>query len=177
MEISRLKTYSVKKLHEYLLKEFGKESFSPVGDIDRPFNTNELTHFAQNQWVTIGNHTSNHAILTSNVLTDSRKEIVKAQLDLEHVIGGVPKTFAYPNGNYDSSHIELLSDLGFNLGITCDPRVNKIPADLVGHKRLALGRYCFWGSTNLTWQCDVFRAGWSLYLAVIRYKNKLSSII
>ena len=168
-EISQLKSYKYDWLEKFLVDEFGAQSLQPISDTDRPLTSGELVLLNENKWITIGNHTNHHAIVTNRSLEDIRSEIIDAQDSIENIVGRIPKTFAFPNGDYRSEHIELLQSLNFDIGITCAPRINKVPEDVQQGNRLNFGRYCFMGNTNLQWQCNIFRAGMSPYLIALKF--------
>jgi len=60
-----LKSKTSEEIEKYLIEKFGENTLKPKSDIDRPFTTSELKEFSKEKNVFLGNHTSNHAILTN----------------------------------------------------------------------------------------------------------------
>ena len=87
----------------------------------------ELKDFSKDEYVIIGNHTADHAILTNCSTEEIQNQIQKAQNDLANITGKIPKYFSYPNGNYSNKIIEVVRGLNFNLAFTMTRRKNYLP--------------------------------------------------
>ncbi len=66
---------------------FGPSALQPVGDCDRPFTLPELREIAKHPLISLGNHTSNHDILTNYSVTEIREQIESAQEVIASVAG------------------------------------------------------------------------------------------
>ena len=64
---------------------FENNSFKPISDLDRPFSIDELKRLNDNKLITIGNHTSDHAILNNLLIDEARNQIEVAQKKLEDI--------------------------------------------------------------------------------------------
>ena len=126
-EQEHLKEHKIEFIDQYVEKEFGAGAIQPWSDIDRPFTPAELIDFANNPWVTIGNHTSNHSILTNCSADEVVQEIEVASQYLSHLLGWVPKTIAYPNGNYNDMILRVSKDLSFDAVFTTVMKKNTLP--------------------------------------------------
>jgi peptidoglycan/xylan/chitin deacetylase (PgdA/CDA1 family) len=103
---------------------FGARALQPLGDCDRPFTTGELTAFARSPYVALGNHTSDHGILTNYDPPGVRAQVLGAQQFLAGVTGTPPRSIAYPNGGYDATVLEALRDTGLEIGLTLRTGLN-----------------------------------------------------
>jgi peptidoglycan/xylan/chitin deacetylase (PgdA/CDA1 family) len=144
------------QLRDRLQEAFGAAALKPRSDIDRPFTPEELRSFADQPWVHIGNHTSDHFILDRYDAEIQRSQIVDCQKDLTAMIDINPGIFAYPNGNYNDDSVRVLAELGFDFAFTVEKRKNYLP--LHAEDRLLLGRFVLWGNEPLQRQCDIFRS-------------------
>lgn len=155
-EVRWLKGQPHAAIDAYVESEFGSRAVRPVADVDRPLAPAELADLAHSPWVTIGNHTKSHAILTLLTRSEIRTQLNEAQRYLERVTGQRPDAVAYPNGNYDAVVLEVARASGFRLGITTDPRKNRLPAS--GSDHLALGRYVVERDVDLVQQLRIARS-------------------
>lgn len=137
----QLKRYPVKEIDRFVLKAFGSSAFEPIGDIDRPFLFDELIEFSRSPWVSIGNHTVHHAILSVCSPQEIRREIQEAQEALSNLTGIVPKMIAYPNGNTSPQIMNECRMLGLTFGVTDKGYKNHLPLDGRSMRSLQLGRF------------------------------------
>jgi peptidoglycan/xylan/chitin deacetylase (PgdA/CDA1 family) len=72
--------------------------------------------------VTIGNHTLSHPCLDRCEGETIEREIVAAHERLTTALGHPPRTFAYPNGDYDPRAVEALRDLEYETAFLFDHR-------------------------------------------------------
>jgi peptidoglycan/xylan/chitin deacetylase (PgdA/CDA1 family) len=131
---------------------FGAHALRPVGDCDRPFTTEELTAFARSPCVALGNHTSDHGILTNYDPAGVRAQVLEAQAFLTAVTGTPPRSIAYPNGGYDSTVLEALRDTGPVFGLTL--RTGLTVADAL--RPMELPRLTLWDIPDAARQAKVF---------------------
>lgn len=171
-EVLALKNFKNNQIEEYIIKNFGINSFKPKCDIDRPFSPSELKSFSNDSLVFIGNHTNNHAILTNYTSDEVKDEIVGCQVSISKMIGITPETIAYPNGNYSSQILNIVRDTGIKLGITVDQGKNLLPLDMYGNNSLLLKRFVLWGNKNINKQCSYFRSDFHLKNTLYNMINK-----
>ncbi len=168
-EITFLKKKKNKDIEEYLINNFGKRAIFAICDIDRPFTQSELASFSKEQLVTIGNHTSNHAILTNYSYNEIESEIIDCQIAITNITGIKPLIISYPNGNYSKEVIQITKANGFKLGITGHPNKNILPINLHTVDSLLLNRYTLVSNISIKEQCLYFRCG-------IQLKESLKSL-
>lgn len=159
-EMRALKKQKPADIRTYLESEFGPGSWRPVSDLDRPLSREELSALSRNRWITIGNHTKNHAILTRLDRQGIRAELEGAQDYLEGVLGERPRTVAYPNGDYDDNVLEIARACGLQVGVTADPKKNR--AHSTDAELLTLGRYRIEREIDLIEQLHASRSGLQL---------------
>ncbi len=143
------------EIEQHLRSLFGQDSFQPLSDLDRFMTPAELRQFADNEWVVIGNHTQDHAILTNYTLADVRREVAACQQSLADITGSAPESIAYPNGNYSPEIVRVCQELGLRLGIGVFKGKNYLPLPQGGE--MALLRFTFWGDRALPAQIATFR--------------------
>lgn len=68
-----------KEIEKYLMNLFGENAFEPRSDIDRPFTPSELKNFSKEEYVFLGNHTCDHAVLTNYSPCGINSQIIDAQ--------------------------------------------------------------------------------------------------
>lgn len=156
-EIRKLKLLAPEKIDDHLLTRFGKAALRPRSDLDRPFTADELKDFARSEWVHIGNHTCDHAILTRCDAQEVERQIRGCQQALQDLAGYAPVAIAYPNGNFSQEIIHASLAAGLRLGFTVLPRRDRLP--LAPRSRMTLGRFQFEGGRNAREQCRRFSAG------------------
>ena len=172
-EISVLQNMHYKKIDEYIINNFGPSSLNPQSDIDRPLTTEELKELNKNDLITIGNHTFNHAMLNNLSEIEVKDQINKAQNEIELIIGERPKSFAFPNNNYNKKNLKILRKLEIDFGFSGDFRHNKIPSGLSGEKKIRLGRYGILENRDMNWQFKMLRAGITPFIFAKELKRKL----
>ena len=94
----------------------------------------------------IGAHSVNHPILSRCTPKDAYREIAESREELEALIKGTVKTFAYPNGisgkDFTSEHIEMVRRAGFTTAFTTDRGAATGDSSI-----LQLPRFSPWGPT------------------------------
>jgi len=154
-EINAIKTLTSERIEDLLQQRFGKSVLRPQTDLDRPFTTAELRDFARSKWVSLGNHTRNHAILTNCSTSDMAGQIRDCQQALASIVGYAPIAIAYPNGNYSNEVVAAAVDAGLRIGFGVRPFRNPVPIQ-DDHERMTLGRFAFWGGEDARNQCRKF---------------------
>lgn len=144
VQIRKVKKLSADGIDAYLQRNFGTSAFRPHGDRDRPFTRTELMSFARHKWVHLGNHTSDHAILTSCSPQEMARQIQGCQDALTEMAGYAPIAIAYPNGNHSPAVVEAALAAGLRVGVTVQPRKNRLPLDGAAGL-MTLGRFYFYG--------------------------------
>ena len=127
-QIQRMKGLTNDAIEARLIELYGRDALKPVTDCDRPFTPAELAAFADSHLVALGNHTSDHAILTNYGPDGARSQITGAQQYLTRLTGAAPKAIAYPNGNYDEAVARIARDAGLEIGVTVRSGVNTVPS-------------------------------------------------
>lgn len=116
---------------------FGPSVLHPLGDADRPLTPAELRDFAAHRCVTLGNHTSDHQILTVCDEAGMRASIAAGQRELLEMTGVRAWAIAYPNGDCSPAVMRAARAEGLTLGFTSRPHGNVLPVK----ERLSLGRH------------------------------------
>ena len=155
-KIEQLKVLTAEKIEAYLCESFGPSVLKPCSDIDRPFTPHELRQFALNQWVHVGNHTQDHAILTNCTPLEMARQIAACQDALAGLVGYRPVAIAYPNGNCSPAAVHAAATAGLRLGFTVAPRRPRLP--LGSDSRMLLGRFFFHGDQDIRRQCRLLGA-------------------
>ena len=162
-EALSLKSLRTSEIEAQLLNRFGPDALTPQGDIDRPFSPAELRDFAASPHVHLGNHTADHAILTSYSDDEIRHQIVTAQQALRDMTGIDPVSIAYPNGAHDLRILETCKQAGLKLGFTIRPHKTTPPLDDTSPNLLRLGRFVPLGKRKMKSQCLAYRSDFQLY--------------
>lgn len=157
-----------------VIAEFGIAAFQTVSDLDRPFTGAELATFAGHPLVHIGNHTSDHAILTNYSPAEARDEIRGAQEWLRTITGRVPEVIAYPNGNVSRPALQATHDAGIRLGMTVQTGRNTIPSTRSRTRALVLKRYTLRGTRDMAEQCRMARSPLSLQATWAGIRSKVT---
>lgn len=160
-----LKSKRTEQIEAELTERFGPSAFQPRGDIDRPFTPAELREFARHNFVHLGNHTANHAILTNYTTEQVRSQIVRAQEELREMTGITPSVIAYPNGALSRSIVQTCVESGLKVGFTVRPKKNALPLDPCSPSLLRLGRFApeVEGDAPIEVQCRTYRSDLLLY--------------
>jgi peptidoglycan/xylan/chitin deacetylase (PgdA/CDA1 family) len=101
----------------------------------------ELTSLAASPLVDIGCHTHGHELLDGLPMSDARDSILTAQKLLTEALGRPPRHFAYPNGNYNGSTVDLVKECGFATAFTVQPRLWTRSDSLWEVPRIGVGRF------------------------------------
>jgi len=156
--IAGIKSLSVDRIDDYLLRQYGVRSLRPAGDRDRPFTRSELAHFARDPWVHLGNHTCDHAILTRCSPQEMRRQIQECQAALAEIAGQTPLAISYPNGNCSPEVIDAAQAAGLRVGLTVRPSHNRLPLQCA-RRLLSLNRFYFYGDSDPRDELLKWRAG------------------
>jgi peptidoglycan/xylan/chitin deacetylase (PgdA/CDA1 family) len=158
-EIEYLKMQRAEEVDQYILREFGKKSLNPIGDMDRPFTPAELKNFSCEKNVFLGNHTNDHAILTNYSEEEIKAKILEGQTDIYTITGRTTKIISYPSGMVSLEIIRISKELGMRLGVTVFPKKNYLPINIQGNGSMALGRFYLTGNHHdFVRQCEMARS-------------------
>jgi len=171
-EEDRLKTRTNEEIESYLVGKFGEKAFRPISDIDRPFTTAELKNLSNEKYVSIGNHTSDHAILTNYDLTGIRSQILCAQDFIYNNTKTSPIIISYPDGFYSDEVIKVAKETGFGMGVTTDFKKNYLPINNLADDCMRLGRFDLGGSEEPLQLCELFRSDKIFYKWIWNFLNK-----
>lgn len=127
-----LKRRDMKKLkpadiEQQLETEFGEGCFQPQGDHDRPMTPEELTKFAADPLIAIGNHTHRHALLSQLNSDEVDEELRVCQHHLRELTGRSPRTLAYPNGRWNANVARIAGELGIQHAFTTERQISPLP--------------------------------------------------
>ena len=126
-EQAYLKNLKYQFIEEYIVQNFGIDSFEPWSDIDRPLNKSELLTIYKNPNISIRNHTHNHAILTNYTDEEIENEFAISNKLLYNLTGSNPASMAFPNGNHNDLLLKLSANAGFKFAFTTQSGINKLP--------------------------------------------------
>ena len=146
-EFRKVKTMNTGRIDAYLQRHVGADALRPQSDNDRPFTRGELASFARNRWVHLGNHTSDHAILTLCSREAMEQQIQDCQAALTEIAGYAPIAISYPNGNCSPAVVEVALAAGLRVGVTVRPHRNRLPLHDTAD-RMNLGRFYFFGGAD-----------------------------
>jgi peptidoglycan/xylan/chitin deacetylase (PgdA/CDA1 family) len=175
-EVTTLKKRKNNEIEQYIINNFGKNAFTPISDIDRPFSPSELKAFSNDPFVFLGNHTANHAILTNYSPSEIKSEIGLAQIALLNLTGITPIIIAYPNGNFSDDVLTISKEIGLKLGITTIQKKNYLPINLEGINPYLLNRFFFWGDRDIKKQCDFYRSDINLGDLILKFIKSRASV-
>jgi peptidoglycan/xylan/chitin deacetylase (PgdA/CDA1 family) len=167
-----LKKGTAMEIEQYLIARFGRKSFQPLGDTDRPFTPGELKEFSKEEFVHLGNHTSDHAILTSYTAGQIHTQIWEAQSYLHQITGAWPEIISYPNGNFSTEVLQVAKELNLPLGVTLEEKRNPLPLTPAATQKM--GRFFLLGSRDIHQQLDILTANLTLHL---RLKTLLKPLL
>lgn len=147
-ECEPLKVLTHAEIDQYLTREFGATALKPQYDAERPMTPAELRDFSRSPYVSIGNHTADHAILTRYTPQQAKQQIQAAQIALTELTGTVPTAIAYPDGGYSDNVVSLAAECGLTVGVTVEPTLPRFPLD-----PMRIGRLQFSGLLDVRRQC------------------------
>jgi peptidoglycan/xylan/chitin deacetylase (PgdA/CDA1 family) len=168
-----LKTKKHDYIDRYLVENFGNGSLKPISDIDRTFTPLELKKFSEEKYVHIGNHTSDHAILTNYEADEARKQIVQAQNDLLEITGKLPTYISFPNGNYSEDIVKISGDAGLTVGTTTIHSTNYLPLQKTKNEMLLLNRFTFVMGERFEERLNFIRSDYRMLNAYLDLRLKL----
>lgn len=140
-ECKYLETNRRKEVADYVLKQ--TEASLPD---DLMLTTEQLIALHQ-QGIEIGGHTFSHPILNSLPAKEAQQEIVRGKAELEAIINGPVRVFAYPNGrpevDYNDTHVAFVKQAGFEAAVATNWGVSDRNSDF-----LQLPRFTPWDKTS-----------------------------
>ena len=161
-EQKSLKTKKNHEIENYIVEQFGGKALKPIGDVDRPLTIFELKSLSSQPFVEIGNHTSNHAILTNYSYGEVKDEMFKAQNHLQEITGITPIAVSYPNGNFIDETIIAAKEVGFKIGITTLEGKNYLPLNFQADDLFCLKRFTLWAQSRFPDECLRARSDFQL---------------
>ena len=170
-----LKKLRTADVEAFVQAEFGPRSMRPSGDCDRPFTLPELRELAKHPLISLGNHTSNHDILTNYSAAEIREQIESAQEIIGSLVGKAPDFIAYPNGEISDAVIEAARSAGMQFGLSVNPGRNRLPIKPGSPAAMQLKRFALTGDAAIEPQCHLSRSAFSLYRAGCSVKKSLES--
>ncbi|MBI2118100.1 MAG: polysaccharide deacetylase family protein [Elusimicrobia bacterium] len=171
-EQQSLKSKKYNHIEEYITRLFGKIAFTPASEIDRPLTPAELKACSHSQYLTIGNHTSDHINLTICSNSEIKFQIMDAQDFIKNTTGKSPSVISYPFGSYSNEIINIAKDSGLKLGISINTMKNDLPINLEGEKCMRMGRFTMSAETDIRIQLKFFD---SSMLLMNSLKKKISN--
>jgi len=157
-EIAGLKRKKSTDIEQYIKLRYGENALRPISDVDRPFTPSELSDFSKNEFVALGNHTQNHAILTNHTPTEIKTEIESCQNFICDITGIEPIIVSYPNGNNSSEIRSIARQCGLKLGISVVPLKNYLPINLETEDAFCLKRFMLSGVQDIDIECTKYRS-------------------
>ncbi len=91
--------------------------------VRQPQLTEEEVRELEAGGVRVENHSLTHPLLDRCDDADIRTEIVAAHERLAGILGRAPRSFAYPNGNWDARAERVLQELGYSTAFLFDHRL------------------------------------------------------
>jgi peptidoglycan/xylan/chitin deacetylase (PgdA/CDA1 family) len=170
-----LKRLRTRDAEAFVQAEFGPLSLRPLGDCDRPFTLAELQEIAKHPLISLGNHTSNHDVLTNYSATEVRAQIESAQEMIRSIVGKAPDFIAYPNGEISDEILQAARNAGMQFGLRVNPGRNRLPIEPGSLPAMKLKRFALTGDVPIESQCHVSRSIFSLYRAGRSVKKSLGS--
>ena len=149
----------------FVQAEFGPRALRPLGDHDRPFTLPELREIARHPLISLGNHTSNHDVLTNYTAAEMRAQIDSAQEIIRSIVGKAPKFIAYPNGEISNEILEAARAAGMQFGLSVNPGRNRLPIEPGSLPAMKLKRFALTGDVAIESQCRLSRSMFSLLRA------------
>lgn len=172
---SKFKKMNPDQIRKLIIKDFSEKAFKPINEYERPFSVDELKNFSKEQFVIIGNHTANHAILTNCSYKMVVNQICKAQNDLYRIIGRKPKYISYPDGKFSTQIIKITKELGLYLGFTTVRGKNYLHIQNENNF-FTIKRNIFPRSANIKRDMKIFQSKFSLYNTLINIYSKLKLV-
>jgi peptidoglycan/xylan/chitin deacetylase (PgdA/CDA1 family) len=160
-----LKRLRTPDAESFVQAAFGLRALQPLGDCDRPFTVPELREIAKHPLISLGNHTSNHDILTNYSVPEIRAQIESAQDAIHSIVGKAPNFIAYPNGEISDEILRAAKEAGMQFGLSINPGRNRLPIEPGSLPAMKLKRFALLGDSAIEPQCRVSRSMFSLYRA------------
>src|SRR5262249_20644660 len=81
----------------------------------------ELRRLAAGEWIEIGAHTVTHPRLPRLSRDQQLAELRASKLELERLLEGPVRSFAYPHGAFDLTSVACVREAGFACAVTIEP--------------------------------------------------------
>ncbi|WP_345006025.1 polysaccharide deacetylase family protein [Snuella lapsa] len=148
---------------DFIKDNFGLRSLDPSSDVDRPMTESELRQFASHPFVTLGNHTDNHLNVTLYDADELISSIKSAENFLNSVTSQQICSVSYPHGLYNDACVNIISKLGYRIGVTVNSGRNNVSELSDTHALMRLNRVVLSGFSDIEQQCRNIHIGFSLY--------------
>lgn len=151
-ERNYLRSLTHDQIYSYLKNEFGASAMEPFSDLDRPLTLDELAEFSRHKYVTIGNHTMDHARLINYSTIQIVEQLQQAQTKITQCIDAVPKSVSYPDGAYSEYIVQSAIEAGLEVGVTTEPpKLDQLFE--IKNSMMLVGRLSLSGDLNIKHQC------------------------
>lgn len=146
---------------------------SPTNN-DRPMNLDEFKQLASSPFVEIGHHSHNHTILSPRTSAFIENELQLANAFFVQHMGHAPQAIAYPNGVYSRHLVDVCLQQGLSMGLTCEPRTERLGVQPDHLQRMRLGRYSVMGTRSIDKQLSSALLERSSKSVVYQFKRQLN---
>ena len=153
-QIHEFSKLSLSNILDKLYKKYGKNCELPINDIDRPMHLEELKEFASNKFVTIGNHSHSHSMVTSMSKKEFIIDISECNKFLQKLLNFQTNSFSYPYGISHKKYHTYLKEKNYKFIFTGDSYINEVGG--LNNNFLLLGRFSPSQDMNLINQIKSF---------------------
>ena len=87
-------------------------------------NAADIRDLSRRGW-SIGSHAVSHPILVGLAEETQRRELEDSRARIDEILGGAPRTFAYPDGAWDEATATRVRESGYAGAVTLTPRVGR----------------------------------------------------
>lgn len=101
----------------------------------------KLYRLSSSKWASIGCHTHAHELLDQIPSEQIVATIREANATIQALSGEYPRHFAYPNGNFNGSVVDVVRSFGFASAMTADSGVWSERTSLFEIPRIGIGRF------------------------------------
>jgi peptidoglycan/xylan/chitin deacetylase (PgdA/CDA1 family) len=118
-----------------------------------PMSADQLRELAADGLIDLGAHTVGHPRLPLLSRSEQATEITQSRADCQRILGAAPASFAFPNGQYDRTSIEVVRAAGFVFACTSQPDLAWASGDPLQIPRVSVRNYsgeALW--RRLRWQ-------------------------
>ncbi len=106
---------------------------------ERVLSADAIRDLAQNPLVIIGSHCRTHRSLIKMGERDARQEIRESKTELEAMLGSKVRSISFPQGAYDSRHVEVAREAGYERLFSISPELSRGDERVIGRVRVDPG--------------------------------------